>query len=66
MELYQMIQENFFILSQKEILDDQITSLYEISQAESAVEEKKRDEKLNNFYSSWRFRGFYQCDLVSV
>ncbi|NQN66908.1 hypothetical protein HPA05_00130 [Streptococcus suis] len=48
MELYQMIQENFFILSQKEILDDQITSLYEISQAESAVEEKKRDEKLNN------------------
>ncbi|NQN49542.1 hypothetical protein HPA16_04130 [Streptococcus suis] len=47
MELYQMIQENFFILSQKEILDDQITSLYEISQAESAVEEKKRDEKLN-------------------
>ncbi|HFI0252554.1 hypothetical protein [Streptococcus iners] len=47
-ELYQMMQENFFILSQKEILDDQITSLYEISQAESAVEEKKRDEKLNN------------------
>ncbi|HEM2809444.1 TPA: hypothetical protein U0616_001229 [Streptococcus suis] len=47
MELYQMIQENFFILSQKEILDDQITSLYEISQAESAVEERKRDEKLN-------------------
>lgn len=46
-ELYQMMQENFFILSQKEILDDQITSLYEISQAESAVEEKKRDEKLN-------------------
>ncbi|HFU4451514.1 TPA: hypothetical protein ACGO97_001878 [Streptococcus suis] len=46
-ELYQMMQENFFILSQREILDDQITSLYEISQAESIVEERKRDEKLN-------------------
>ncbi|MGQ7372785.1 hypothetical protein ACTGW9_01260 [Streptococcus suis] len=46
-DLYRMMQENFFILSQKEILDDQITSLYEISQAESIAEEKKRDEKLN-------------------
>ncbi|HFI0454794.1 TPA: hypothetical protein ACGOZD_000716 [Streptococcus suis] len=46
-ELYQMMQENFFILSQREILDDQIASLYEISQAESVAEEKKRDEELN-------------------
>lgn len=46
-ELYELMQNNLYVNRQKLILDEQIESLFEISQAEEAVAQRERDNRLN-------------------
>lgn len=46
-ELYEMMQNNLYVNKQKEILDDQIQSLYEISQVEANNNREEQNDWLN-------------------
>ena len=46
-ELYELMQNNLYVNRQKLILDEQIESLFQISQAEEAVAQQERDNRLN-------------------
>lgn len=47
-ELYEFLQEALYIPKYFQLLDDQVTSLYEIGQTEEATRQRIEDEKLNN------------------
>lgn len=61
-EMYDLLQQNLYIHRQKEMLDDQIQSLYEINQTKSNNIREKENAKFNFilfFFTVWTFIASY-------
>lgn len=66
-EMYNLIQKNFYIYRQKEMLDDQIQSLYEINQTKINNKRERLNFKMNLLlfiFTVWTFVTSYN-DFVS-
>ena len=61
-EMYDLLQQNLYIHRQKEMLDDQIQSLYEINQTKSNNLRERENAKFNFilfFFTVWTFIASY-------
>ena len=61
-EMYDLLQQNLYIHRQKEMLDDQIQSLYEINQTKSNNIRERENAKFNLilfFFTVWTFIASY-------